>query len=68
MPGIDPTVAVHKFYIDPTFSPINQKKRLFNDEKNTTTREEDGWLTEVLAMRFSTSWMLPEDIIKFAWL
>ncbi|GAA0183486.1 hypothetical protein LIER_30887 [Lithospermum erythrorhizon] len=40
MPGIDPKVATHKLYVDPTFQPIKQKKRLFNEEKNKAIREE----------------------------
>ncbi|GAA0176485.1 hypothetical protein LIER_29466 [Lithospermum erythrorhizon] len=40
IPGIDPNVAVHKLYIDPTFQRIKQKKQLFNDEKNKAIREE----------------------------
>ncbi|GAA0161645.1 hypothetical protein LIER_39267 [Lithospermum erythrorhizon] len=51
MPGIDPAVAVHKLYVDPTFSPIKQKKRLFNDEKNTTIREEAEALLKAKAIR-----------------
>ncbi|GAA0155589.1 hypothetical protein LIER_13285 [Lithospermum erythrorhizon] len=40
MSGIDPAVAVYRLYTDPTFPPVKQKKRLFNDEKNTAIREE----------------------------
>ncbi|GAA0154020.1 hypothetical protein LIER_12122 [Lithospermum erythrorhizon] len=40
MPSIDPAVAVHRLYTDPTFPPVKQKKKLFNDEKNTAIREE----------------------------
>ncbi|GAA0172026.1 hypothetical protein LIER_25935 [Lithospermum erythrorhizon] len=40
MPGIDLAVAVHRLYTDPTFPSIKQKNRLFNDENNTTIREE----------------------------
>ncbi|GAA0161243.1 hypothetical protein LIER_17603 [Lithospermum erythrorhizon] len=35
MPGIDPAIAVHRLYVEPTFSPIKQKKRQLNDEKNS---------------------------------
>ncbi|GAA0152326.1 hypothetical protein LIER_10837 [Lithospermum erythrorhizon] len=40
MPRIDPNIVVHKLYVDPTFQPIKQKKRLFNDEKNKAIKEE----------------------------
>ncbi|GAA0142183.1 hypothetical protein LIER_03140 [Lithospermum erythrorhizon] len=51
MLGIDPTVAVNRLYMDPTFSLIKQKKRLFNDEKNTTIREEVQDLLKAQAIR-----------------
>ncbi|GAA0163733.1 hypothetical protein LIER_19528 [Lithospermum erythrorhizon] len=40
MPGIDSAVTIRKLYSNPTFSPIKQKKRFFNDEKNTAITEE----------------------------
>ncbi|GAA0171765.1 hypothetical protein LIER_25725 [Lithospermum erythrorhizon] len=40
MPGINLAVALHRLYVDLTFSPIKQKKRLFNDEKNIAIKEE----------------------------
>ncbi|GAA0144928.1 hypothetical protein LIER_05245 [Lithospermum erythrorhizon] len=42
IPGIDPNIAVHRLYADPTFQPIKQKKGLFNDEKNKAIRKECG--------------------------
>ena len=33
MPGVDPQVALHKLHADPTFKPVKQKKRNFNEEK-----------------------------------
>jgi len=29
MPGIDPSVMVHKLNVSPSFPPIRQKKRVF---------------------------------------
>lgn len=29
MPGIDPTVIVHRLNVSPSFSPVRQKKRVF---------------------------------------
>ncbi|GAA0154781.1 hypothetical protein LIER_43290 [Lithospermum erythrorhizon] len=40
MPGIDAVVTLHRLYINSDFIFVKQKKRLFNDEKNTTIREE----------------------------
>ncbi|GAA0174049.1 hypothetical protein LIER_27520 [Lithospermum erythrorhizon] len=51
MPRIDPAVVVHKLYVDPTFQPIKQKKRLFNDEKNQAIREEVQTLLKAGAIR-----------------
>ncbi|GAA0158406.1 hypothetical protein LIER_43447 [Lithospermum erythrorhizon] len=51
MPGIDPAIVVPKSYVDSTFSPINQRKRLFNDEKNLAIREEVQTLLKAHAIR-----------------
>ncbi|GAA0176529.1 hypothetical protein LIER_29503 [Lithospermum erythrorhizon] len=51
MPGIVPTIAVQKLYVDPTFSPIKQKKRLFNYQKNLAIREEVQTLLKAHATR-----------------
>ena len=32
MPGIDPSVIVHRLNVNPTSSPIRQKKRVFAQE------------------------------------
>ena len=32
MPGIDPSVTVHRLNVNPTSSPIRQKKRVFTQE------------------------------------
>ena len=29
MPGIDPSVIVHRLYVNPDFPPVRQKKRVF---------------------------------------
>ena len=40
MPGVDPQVALHKLHADPAFKPVKQKKRNFNEEKQSTIRRE----------------------------
>ncbi|GAA0159407.1 hypothetical protein LIER_38863 [Lithospermum erythrorhizon] len=40
MPGVDPGVSVHRFYVDPHYKPIKQKKRTFSEEKGEAIREE----------------------------
>ena len=34
MPGIDPSVMVHKLNVSPSFPPIRQKKRVFTQERD----------------------------------
>ncbi|GAA0148198.1 hypothetical protein LIER_07711 [Lithospermum erythrorhizon] len=65
MPGIDPAVAIHKLYIDPTFSPIKQKKRLFNDEKNTAIREEVQALLKTQAIRHLVDGSVGHEVFDF---
>ncbi|KAL5572615.1 hypothetical protein UlMin_022212 [Ulmus minor] len=33
MPGIDPSIIVHRLNIDPNFKPVKQKRRTFNAER-----------------------------------
>ena len=46
MPGIDPTIMVHKLYVSPTFSPIRQKKQVFAQERDKAIAEEVRKLLE----------------------
>jgi len=34
MPGINPSVMVHRLNVSPSFSPIHQKKRVFAPERD----------------------------------
>ena len=40
MPGINPTIMVHKLNVSPIFSPIRQKKRVFAQERDKAIAEE----------------------------
>ena len=40
MPGIDPSVIVHRLNVLPSFSPIRQKKRVFAQERDKAIAEE----------------------------
>ncbi|GAA0173110.1 hypothetical protein LIER_26795 [Lithospermum erythrorhizon] len=51
MPGVDPTLALHRLYVDPAARPVKQKKRLFSDEKNAAIREEVHALLQAQAIR-----------------
>ena len=40
MPGINPSVMVHRLNMLPTFPPIRQKKRVFTQERDQAIAEE----------------------------
>ena len=47
MPGIDPSVIVHKLNVNPASSPIQQKKRVFALERDKAIAEKVRKLLEV---------------------
>jgi hypothetical protein len=49
MPGIDPSVIVHRLNVDPNFRPIRQKRRTFAPERNQAVAEE---VSKLLAAGF----------------
>ena len=51
MPGIDPSVMVHKLNVSPSFSPIRQKKRVFTPERDQAITEEVRKLQEASFIR-----------------
>ena len=40
MPGIDPSVMVHRLNVLPSFPPVRQKKRVFAPERDRAIAEE----------------------------
>ena len=40
MPGIDPSVMVHRLNVSPSFSPVRQKKRVFTQERDRAIVEK----------------------------
>ena len=46
MPGIDPSIVVHRLNVSPSFSPIRQKKRVFTQEQDKAMAEEVQKLLE----------------------
>ena len=46
MPGIDPSVIVHRLNVNPDSSPIRQKKRVFAQERDKAVAEEVRKLLE----------------------
>ena len=51
MPGVDPQVALHKLHADPAFKLVKQKKRNFNEEKQSVIRREVEKLVSPKAIR-----------------
>jgi hypothetical protein len=49
MPGIDPSVIVHKLNVDPNHRPVKQRRRTFAAERNQTVAEE---VEKLLKARF----------------
>jgi hypothetical protein len=47
MPGIDPSVIVHKLNVDPNYRPVKQRRRTFAAERNQTVAEEVEKLLKV---------------------
>ena len=46
MPGIDPSVMVHRLNVSPSFPPIQQKKQVFAPERNQTITKKVRKLQE----------------------
>ena len=46
MPGIDPSVIVHRLSVNPNSSPVRQKKRVFAQERDKAAAEEVRKLLE----------------------
>ena len=46
MPGIDPSIIVHRLNVNPASSPIQQKKRVFAQERDKAIAKEVRKLLE----------------------
>ena len=46
MPGIDPSIMVHKLNVSSLFPPVRQKKRVFAQEREKAIAEEVRKLLE----------------------
>nr|XP_023919078.1 uncharacterized protein LOC112030642 [Quercus suber] len=51
MPGIDPSVMVHRLNVSPSFPPVRQKKRVFAPERDWAIAEEVRKLQEANFIR-----------------
>ena len=66
MPGIDPSVIVHRLNVNPTSSPIRQKKRVFAQERDKAIAEEVRKLLEAGFIRevFYPDWLANVVMVK----
>ena len=53
MPGIDPSIMVHRLNVSPSFPPVRQKKRVFALERDQAIVEEVRKLQEASFIRES---------------
>ncbi|XP_075633677.1 uncharacterized protein LOC142606168 [Castanea sativa] len=66
MPGIDPSVIVHKLNVSPSFSPVRQKKRVFALEWDRAAAEEVQKLREANFIRevYYPDWLANVVMVK----
>ena len=68
MPGIDPSVMVHRLNVSPSFPPFHQKKRVFTQErdraiaKEVRKLQEAGFIKEV----YYPNWLANVVMVKKA--
>ena len=68
MPGIDPSVIVHRLNVSPSFPSIRQKKRVFAPEQDQAIVEEIHKLQEVSFIRevYYPDWLANVVMVKKA--
>ena len=68
IPGIDPSVIVHRLNVSPSFSLIRQKKRVFAQEQDKTIAEEVQNLLEADFIRevYYPDWLANVVMVKKA--
>ena len=68
MPGIDPSVIVHKLNVSPSSSPIQQKNRVFAQEQDKAIVEEVWKLLEAYFIRemYYPDWVANVVMVKKA--
>ena len=68
MPGIDPSIMVHKLNVSSSFPPVRQKKRVFAQERDKATAEEIRKLLEADFIRevYYPDWLANVDMVKKA--
>ena len=68
MPGIDPSIMVHRLNVSPSFPPIRQKKRVFALERDRAIAEEVHKLQEASFIRevYYPNWLANVVMVKKA--
>ena len=68
MPGINPSVMVHRLNVSPSFLPVRQKKREFTPERDQAIAEEVRKLQEASFIRevYYTDWLANVVMVKKA--
>ena len=68
MPGIDPSIIIHRLNISPSFPPIQQKKQVFAPEQDQAIVEEIHKLQEVSFIRevYYPNWLANIVMVKKA--
>ena len=68
MPGIDPSVMVHRLNVSPFFPPIRQKKRVFTSERDQAIAEEVCKLQETSFIKevYYPDWLANVVMVKKA--
>ena len=68
MPGIDPSVMVHRLNVSPSFPPVRQKKRVFVQERDKAIAEEVRKLLEASFIRevYYPDWLANVVMVKKA--
>ena len=66
MPGIDPSIIVHRLNVNPTSSPIQQKKRVFAQDRDKAVAEEVRKLLEAGFIRevYYPDWLANVVMVK----
>ena len=68
MPGIDPSIIVHKLNVLPSFSPVREKKRVFAQERDKVIAKEVRKLQEADFIRevYYPDWLANVVMVKKA--
>lgn len=66
MPGVSPDLIVHKLNIDPSITPVQQRRRKFAPERNQVVVDEvrQLWQTDILKEVYYPTWLANPVMVK----